>query len=296
MTGANPGKRNRRSTAANSLLAPPGWRSGCWGSDVRCRSCVASRCPGTPGCHWACVGGWTRVELAGAVGEPVYRDASGPENEAPQRSVAPEANLQAFVITLRPGKRVSAAQHAKNWHNSDSAGIGEKVVTGRRSAGEAEVGDSQAQTVVAAVAAALFDRDRASQALGMRLVEVSRGCARVSMTVRPDMLNGHDACHGGIIFSLADSAFAFACNSHNVATVAAAASIDFLYPAKEGDELIAEARELWRSKRNGLYEVDVSNQRGERIALFRGRSYSLGRQVLAEESVVERSGAGGARL
>ena len=132
-------------------------------------------------------------------------------------------------------------------------------------------------------AAALFERDRASQALGMRLAEVAPGRARVTMTVRPDMLNGHGSCHGGLVFALADSAFAFACNSHNEATVAAAAAIDFLAAARDGDQLAAEARELWRSRRNGIYEITVSNQRGERIALFRGRSYRVEGPVVNEE-------------
>lgn len=102
------------------------------------------------------------------------------------------------------------------------------------------------------------------------------------------MLNGNDVCHGGIIFSLADSAFAFACNSYNVATVAAAASVDFLYPATGGDELTAEAREQWRSKRNGLYEVNVSDQSGRRIAMFRGRSYRIGGEITAVDDAGER--------
>lgn len=131
--------------------------------------------------------------------------------------------------------------------------------------------------------AALFARDRASQALGMRIIGVGAGWARVSMTVRGDMLNGHAVCHGGIVFALADSAFAFACNSHNENTLAAAASIDFLKAAREGDVLTAEASELWRGGRSGLYDISVSNQRGERIALFRGRSYRVDGQVVSGE-------------
>jgi acyl-CoA thioesterase len=128
---------------------------------------------------------------------------------------------------------------------------------------------------------ALFARDRASQALGMRITGVRPGWARVAMLVRADMVNGHGVCHGGIVFALGDSAFAFACNSYNESTVAAAASIDFLAAARAGDELTAEASELWRTRRNGLYEIVVSNQRGERIALFRGRSYRLDGQVVS---------------
>jgi len=132
-------------------------------------------------------------------------------------------------------------------------------------------------------AAALFERDRASQALGMRLAGVRPGWARVVMRVRADMVNGHGVCHGGLVFALGDSAFAFACNSHNESTVAAAASIDFLAGAREGDELTAEASELWRTRRNGIYEISVRNQRGERVALFRGRSYRIDGQVVGEE-------------
>ena len=131
--------------------------------------------------------------------------------------------------------------------------------------------------------AALFARDRASQSLGMRITGIGAGWARVAMMVRADMVNGHTVCHGGIVFALADSAFAFACNSHNESTVAAAASVDFLAAAREGDELTAEASELWRTRRNGIYEIIVSNQRGERIALARGRSYRIDGEVVSGE-------------
>jgi acyl-CoA thioesterase len=130
---------------------------------------------------------------------------------------------------------------------------------------------------------ALFAADRWSQELGMRLHTVRPGVARVSMRVRPDMVNGHGSCHGGVVFALADSAFAFACNSHNEVTVGAAASIDYLASAAVDDELTAEAGELWRTRRNGLYEIVVTNQRGERIALFRGRSYRIDGQVVDEQ-------------
>ena len=130
---------------------------------------------------------------------------------------------------------------------------------------------------------ALFERDRASQGMGMRLTGIRPGWARVTLKVRADMVNGHGVCHGGIVFMLGDSALAFACNSHNDATVAAAAAIDFLAAAREGDELTAEASELWRSKRQGIYEITVANQRGERIALFRGRSSRIEGQVVSGE-------------
>ena len=132
-----------------------------------------------------------------------------------------------------------------------------------------------AQLLAERSAAAMYADDRASQGLGIRVVEVRPGYARATMLVRDDMLNGHASCHGGLIFSLADSAFAFSCNSHGGTVVAAAASIDFLAPAQRGDELTAVATERWRSKRSGVYEVTVANQRGETIALFRGRSHRV---------------------
>jgi acyl-CoA thioesterase len=140
---------------------------------------------------------------------------------------------------------------------------------------ESRVSSDAAQSLAERSAAALYANDRASQGLGIRILETRPGYAKVAMLVREDMLNGHSACHGGLIFSLADSAFAFSCNSHGGAVVAAAASIDFLAPAQGGDELTAIAIERWRSKRNGVYEVTVANQRGETIALFRGRSHQI---------------------
>jgi acyl-CoA thioesterase len=134
-------------------------------------------------------------------------------------------------------------------------------------------------------AKALFDPDRASQALGMRITAIAPCECSVTMRVRADMTNGHAICHGGIIFTLADSAFAFACNSEGEATVAASASIDFLAAAREGDELTASARELWRGGRSGIYEVMVTNQTGATIALFRGRSHRIGnRPSTAQDS------------
>ena len=124
-------------------------------------------------------------------------------------------------------------------------------------------------------ARALFANDRASQNLGMALLAVEAGGATVSMTVRPDMTNGHGICHGGFIFALADSAFAFACNSHGPATVAAAVTIDFLVPARAGDLLTAVAKELWLGGRSGLYDLSVMRADGTVIAQARGRSHRL---------------------
>lgn len=132
-----------------------------------------------------------------------------------------------------------------------------------------------AQALAEASIRAMYDGDRASQSLGMRILGVQPGGARVEMLVRPDMTNGHGICHGGFIFSLADSTFAFACNSHGAATVAAGAAIDFLRPAKVGDRLVAIAVERSRTRRTGVYDVTVEDQDGEIVALFRGRSHQI---------------------
>lgn len=139
-----------------------------------------------------------------------------------------------------------------------------------------------AQRLAERAADALLGRDNTAKMLGILVVDVRPGHARVTMTVRSDMVNGHRTCHGGLIFTLADSAFAVSCNSHNERAVAAAASIDFLAPAFEGDELTAEGTELWRSGRTGIYEITVTNQRAERIALFRGRSHRIGGAVTTD--------------
>jgi len=136
------------------------------------------------------------------------------------------------------------------------------------------------QALAELAARSMYDNDPASQALGARVVSVAPGRASMSMTVRRDMLNGHQTCHGGFIFALADSTFAFACNSRNVATVASGATIDFLAPAFEHDVLTANAIESSLAGRTGLYDVDVVNQDGKRIAVFRGRSYRIKGQVV----------------
>src|SRR4051812_22165402 len=133
----------------------------------------------------------------------------------------------------------------------------------------------ESQSLAECVARDMFQRDAASQMLGMRVVRIAPGYAELSMSVRSDMVNGHAICHGGLIFTLADSAFAFACNSYNLATVASGCSIDFLAPAHEGDDLRATARERSINGRTGVYDIEVTNQRGETIALFRGKSYRI---------------------
>ncbi len=121
----------------------------------------------------------------------------------------------------------------------------------------------------------MYERDPASQALGMTLDEIRPGYARMSMRVRGDMLNGHATCHGGYIFMLADSAFAFACNSHNFNTVGAGCTIDYLAPGREGDVLVAEAVEQALQGKTGVYDIKVTNQEGRTIALFRGKSHRV---------------------
>jgi len=122
----------------------------------------------------------------------------------------------------------------------------------------------------------MFERDPASQALGMTLEEIKPGYARMSMTIRPDMLNGHGTAHGGYIFMLADSAFAFACNSHNLNTVGAGCTIDYLAPGRAGDVLVAEAVEQALQGKTGVYDVTVSDREGRKIALLRGKSHRIG--------------------
>ncbi|TFF41766.1 hydroxyphenylacetyl-CoA thioesterase PaaI [Pseudomonas sp. RIT623] len=131
-----------------------------------------------------------------------------------------------------------------------------------------------------ACAQAMFARDPASQGLGIDLLDAGPGSARLGMTVRPDMLQGHGTCHGGYLFALADSAFAFACNSYDEATVALGCSIDYVAPAGLGDRLVAHASEQSRKGRTGNYDVRIENQQGQLIALFHGKSYKVRGAVL----------------
>ena len=143
--------------------------------------------------------------------------------------------------------------------------------------------DLTPQALAEKVAAAMYARDPASQGLGITLDGVGAGCATMSMAIRADMLNGHGSCHGGFIFTLADSAFAFACNSYNLNTVGAACTIDYLAPGRQGDVLTATAREQALAGKSGVYDVTVVNQEGRTIALFRGKSLRVGGHVLATE-------------
>jgi acyl-CoA thioesterase len=139
-----------------------------------------------------------------------------------------------------------------------------------------------AQAIAQATRDAMWANDRASKALGMRIVAVGPGSATLTMTVREDMLNGHDLCHGGLIATLADSAFAFACNAYNEVTVASGFDIHLIAGARGGDVLTAEAKEVSKAGRTGVYDITVTNQRGDQVAAFRGRSYTMKGKPLVE--------------
>lgn len=129
--------------------------------------------------------------------------------------------------------------------------------------------------LAAACAASMWDDDNASQNLGMTIDRVAPGEAVMSMVVTDAMVNGHGTCHGGYIFTLADSAFAFACNTYNQNTVGQQAAITYIAPAFAGEKLVADAREVSRRGRGGIYDVTVTNPAGETIAIFRGHSRTV---------------------
>lgn len=134
-------------------------------------------------------------------------------------------------------------------------------------------------------AKAMLVNDIATQQLGMHVDTIGPGFARLRMRIAEHMLNGHSTCHGGYIFTLGDSAFAFACNSFNLVAVASSASIEFLAPAYRDDELTAEASVQSQGRRSGLYDVVITNQKQQRIALFRGRSHRIGKPLFDESEV-----------
>ena len=139
------------------------------------------------------------------------------------------------------------------------------------------------QTRAQRCAAAMWAQDAASQNLGMTIDSIGPGTARLSMPVRSDMLNGHGICHGGMIFTLADSAFAFACNTYNIRTVAQQNQITYLAPGHLGEVLVATASEVARAGRSGTYDVTVTGGDGRVIALFRGLSRSIKGQHFDED-------------
>src|SRR5437762_12009699 len=206
----------------------------------------------------------------------------------PKRSISPCRKASAVRAVRLPGAMRSARRRcATCWPISRR--IMAKTATGSRLSSHVarqrkgrflgehhpSLSAADAQALAERVAAAMWSRDDASKGLGMRIVSVAPGRAELTMTVRADMLNGHAICHGGFIFTLADSAFAFACNSYNLNTVASGCGIDFLAPAHDGDVLTARAHERALAGRTGVYDVEVANQRGETVALFRGKSYRI---------------------
>jgi acyl-CoA thioesterase len=138
-----------------------------------------------------------------------------------------------------------------------------------------------AQALAELAGKTMYERDPATRHLGIALAAIRPGYARMTMTVRPEMLNGHQSCHGGYIFLLADSAFAFACNSHNAVTVGAGCSIDYVAPGRLGDLLEAEGVEQVVAGKTGVYDITVRNQHGQIIALFRGKSHRVAGLVAA---------------
>ena len=138
------------------------------------------------------------------------------------------------------------------------------------------------QQIADATREAMLKDDHATKSLGIRIEAVGPGSCTASMTVRQDMLNGHAICHGGLITTLADSAFAFACNAYNEVTVASGFDVNLLAAARLGDVLTAQAVEVSKAGRTGVYDISVRNQRGEAIAAFRGRSYTMKGKPLVE--------------
>lgn len=128
----------------------------------------------------------------------------------------------------------------------------------------------------------MYSQDGCSNLLSLKIEQMDQGSATVSMTVTRDMLNGFETCHGGMIFSLADSAFAFACNSENQVAVAAGCSIEYVRPGRAGDTLTAVAQARSQGKVTGTYDIEITNQNGKLVALFRGKAHRLGRPVLEE--------------
>ena len=138
----------------------------------------------------------------------------------------------------------------------------------------------EAQTLAERCAQAMYARDRASQSAGMIIDAVAPGYAKVSMTLAPEMINGHHTAHGGAIFTLADSAFAFACNSRNVASVAQHCSITYVSAGREGERLVVECRETNLTGRFGIYDATVTGGDGRVVAIFRGYSAAVRGNVI----------------
>jgi acyl-CoA thioesterase len=132
-----------------------------------------------------------------------------------------------------------------------------------------------------AVVAHMMEHDLFSQWLGIEMLEIKEGYSKIKMTVRPEMINGFGIVHGGIAFSLADSAFAFACNNRNVLSVALDTSINFIKPVHVDDVLVAEAKELHNGKSTGLYHITITNQKNHEIAIFKGLCYRTDKSLIS---------------
>jgi len=130
----------------------------------------------------------------------------------------------------------------------------------------------------------MHEQDFAAQALGIKIVSSQPNTATLEMKIRKDMVNGHDICHGGMIFTLCDTAFAHACNNTNKVTVASGCNIDFIAPAHQGETLTAIAKERSRSGRTGVFDVEVFNQKSELLAVFRGKSYQIRGHIIDLEN------------
>ncbi|MCS2172836.1 hydroxyphenylacetyl-CoA thioesterase PaaI [Scandinavium sp. TWS1a] len=128
----------------------------------------------------------------------------------------------------------------------------------------------------------MYERDTCAQAQGIDIIEMGEGFAVLTMTITANMLNGHQTCHGGQLFSLADTAFAYACNSQGLAAVASGCNIDFLRPGFAGDKLTATARVMHQGKLTGVYDIEIVNQQQKAVALFRGKSHRIGGSVTGE--------------
>lgn len=134
-----------------------------------------------------------------------------------------------------------------------------------------------------ACARAMYQNDRSSKRMGIVIADVTPGYAEISMEVRDDMLDADSSCHEGVVFTLADTAFAYACNTYDEVTVAASCTIEYLSRASAGEDLLAVAQEQWRRGRNGVCDVRVSGRSGRPIAIFRGKSFSLGTPLINSE-------------
>ena len=186
--------------------------------------------------------------------------------------------------------RRRAADRPRDAASYDPATAGDGLADGSEaSADDGVVGETAAErgtaersptTIAALSAAAMYRADRASQLLGIDVAKVAPGRATARMRITDSMINGHDIAHGGYVFLLADTAFAFACNSYGRVTLAASADIVFVAPARLGDELVAEAVERVRHGRSGVYDVTVRRAGGEVVAEFRGRSRSVNASLI----------------